>query len=102
PGRRGHRNRTPARVPAQPGHHRGTGLPVLRRPRTGGIAGQLSTQQRRHLMALAWRIRPIEARDDANVAAIIRTVMPEFGATGDGFSINDPEVDWMQRAYSIP
>ena len=53
-------------------------------------------------MALAWRIRPIEARDDANVAAIIRTVMPEFGATGEGFAINDPEVDWMQRAYSVP
>lgn len=47
-------------------------------------------------------IRPIEARDDAAVAAIIRTVMPEFGATGCGFAINDPEVDWMHRAYSRP
>ena len=47
-------------------------------------------------------IRPIEARDDAVVAAIIRTVMPEFGATGDGFAINDPEVDWMSRAYAAP
>jgi putative acetyltransferase len=28
---------------------------------------------------------------------IIRTVMPEYGATGDGFAINDPEVDWMHR-----
>src|SRR5262245_14352907 len=49
-----------------------------------------------------WKIRPIEARDDAAMAAIIRAVMPEFGATGDGFAINDPEVDWMQRAYSLP
>jgi putative acetyltransferase len=47
-------------------------------------------------------IRPIEARDDAAMAAIIRAVMPEFGAVGDGFAINDPEVDWMYRAYAIP
>ena len=47
-------------------------------------------------------IRPVEARDDAAVAAIIRTVMPEFGAVGDGFAINDPEVDWMHHAYSVP
>ena len=47
-------------------------------------------------------IRPIESRDDAALAAIIRTVMPEFGATGDGFAINDPEVDWMHRAYAQP
>ncbi len=45
-------------------------------------------------------IRPIEARDDAAMAAIIRAVMPEFGATGSGFAINDPEVDWMSRAYA--
>ena len=53
-------------------------------------------------MTLAWRIRPIEARDDAAIAAIIRTVMPEYGATGEGFAINDPEVDWMARAYAEP
>jgi len=47
-------------------------------------------------------IRPIEAADDATVASIIRTVMPEFGAVGSGFAINDPEVDWMSRAYSQP
>ena len=47
-------------------------------------------------------IRPIEPADDAAMAAIIRTVMPEFGASGDGFAINDPEVDWMSRAYSEP
>ena len=29
-------------------------------------------------------------------------VMPEFGAIGDGFAINDPEVDWMSRAYAGP
>ncbi|BCT91068.1 N-acetyltransferase [Lysobacter helvus] len=47
-------------------------------------------------------IRPIEARDDARMAQIIRTVMPEFGACGDGFAINDPEVDYMTRAYAAP
>jgi len=48
------------------------------------------------------QIRPIQARDDARIAEIIRTVMPEFGATGCGFAINDPEVDWMSRAYAQP
>lgn len=33
------------------------------------------------------------------MAAIIRTVMPSFGAVGPGFAINDPEVDHMSRAY---
>jgi len=47
-------------------------------------------------------IRPIEPSDDAAIASIIRTVMPEFGATGCGFAINDPEVDWMSRAYARP
>lgn len=50
----------------------------------------------------AFAIRPIEPRDDAAVARIIRAVMPEFGAVGDGFAINDPEVDWMSRAYAGP
>jgi putative acetyltransferase len=49
-----------------------------------------------------WTLRPIAARDDAAMAAIIRRVMPEFGAIGDGFAINDPEVDWMSRAYTAP
>lgn len=47
-------------------------------------------------------IRPIEQRDDVAIAAVIRSVMPEFGAIGDGFAINDPEVDFMRRAYAIP
>lgn len=53
-------------------------------------------------MTDSFRIRPIEPGDDAAMAAIIRSVMPEFGAGGDGFAINDPEVDWMHRAYSTP
>ena len=49
-----------------------------------------------------YTIRPIESRDDPAVAALIRTVMPEFGAVGEGFAINDPEVDWMSKAYADP
>ena len=53
-------------------------------------------------MTATHAIRPIEARDDAAIAAIIRSVMPAFGACGDGFAINDPEVDWMSLAYAAP
>ncbi len=51
---------------------------------------------------MSWHVRPIEARDDAAMARIIRVVMPEFGACGSGFAISDPEVDWMSRAYAEP
>ena len=47
-------------------------------------------------------MRPIEPRDDAAVARIIRTVMPEFGADGPGFAIHDAEVDTMSSAYARP
>ncbi|SFS04160.1 putative acetyltransferase [Dyella sp. OK004] len=47
-------------------------------------------------------IRPIETRDNTAVAAIIRTVMPEFGADGPGFAIHDTEVDTMYEAYARP
>lgn len=53
-------------------------------------------------MTRAFTIRPIEARDDAAMAAIIRSVMPEFGAGGAGFAIHDAEVDAMSVAYSKP
>jgi putative acetyltransferase len=46
--------------------------------------------------------RPIRPEDDAAVAALIRRVMPEFGADGPGFAIHDPEVDQMCAAYSVP
>lgn len=50
----------------------------------------------------AFLIRPIEPRDDAAVAAIIRAVMPEFHADGPGFAIHDAEVDAMSSAYAKP
>lgn len=36
------------------------------------------------------------------MARIIRSVMPEFGAVGDGYAILDPEVDSMSAAYAAP
>ncbi len=45
-------------------------------------------------------IRPIATADDAAIAHIIRTVMPEFGADGPGFAIHDAEVAAMSGAYS--
>jgi putative acetyltransferase len=47
-------------------------------------------------------IRPIEPADNAAMAAVIRHVMPEFGADGPGFAIHDAEVDTMHDAYSQP
>lgn len=47
-------------------------------------------------------IRKIQPADNPSVAAIIREVMTEFGAVGDGFSIQDAEVDAMFEAYQDP
>jgi putative acetyltransferase len=47
-------------------------------------------------------IRPIRKADNPKVARIIRDVMTEFGAVGQGYSINDPEVDNMYLAYPEP
>lgn len=47
-------------------------------------------------------IRHIRTDDDAAIAAIIRSVMPEFGADGPGFAIHDPEVVAMSQAYLAP
>jgi putative acetyltransferase len=44
-------------------------------------------------------VRKVEKKDNAHVAAIIRTVMPEFGASGQGFAIHDKEVDDIYQAY---
>jgi len=46
--------------------------------------------------------RPIRPQDDAAMAAIIRAVMPEFGAGGAGFAIHDAEVGAMSAAYASP
>lgn len=53
-------------------------------------------------MAIELQIRPIEPADDAAMAAVIRDVMTACGAVGPGYSINDPEVDFLSRAYGAP
>jgi len=47
-------------------------------------------------------IRRIRPEDDSAVKAVIRTVMPSFGAQGPGFALSDPEVDGMYVAYQAP
>ena len=47
-------------------------------------------------------LRSITPDDNAAVARIIRTVMPEFNCVGEGFSINDPELRDMYATYTQP
>lgn len=60
------------------------------RARSGGVRSPRMSE---------FALRPIRFEDDPAVAAIIRTVMPEYGAVGEGFAIQDPEVDFISRAY---
>ncbi len=46
-----------------------------------------------------YTIRLIQKQDNTQVARVIREVMTEFGAVGDGYSIDDPEVDDMYGSY---
>ncbi|HKK79095.1 MAG TPA: GNAT family N-acetyltransferase [Phaeodactylibacter sp.] len=46
-----------------------------------------------------FRIRPIAPGDNPAIARIIREVMTAHGASGEGFSIHDAEVDDMYGAY---
>lgn len=45
-------------------------------------------------------IRRVEEGDDEQLARIVRQVMEEYGATGEGSSYHDPEIDEISRAYS--
>jgi putative acetyltransferase len=49
-----------------------------------------------------FQLRPIQQGDNPRVAHIIRNVMTEFGTVGEGYSINDPEVDLMYESYQAP
>lgn len=59
----------------------------------------LKSSNKTPLMSDDLIFRPIQAADNPQVAHIIRMVMTEFGAVGEGFSIMDPEVDHMFEAY---
>ena len=52
-----------------------------------------------HRLQNGFRIRSIKRADNPAVASIIREVMTEFGAVGEGYSIGDPEVDDMYGNY---
>ena len=45
-------------------------------------------------------IRSLKASDDRGIETLIRTVMPEFDASGPGFAIHDPEVSQMSQSYA--
>lgn len=45
-------------------------------------------------------VRPVEVRDEPGLAALLRSVLTEFGAVGSGYAIVDPELTEMHRAYS--
>jgi len=45
-------------------------------------------------------IEKIKETDNPILAKIIRSVMTEFGAVGEGTSISDPEVDHLSEYYS--
>jgi len=47
-----------------------------------------------------YHFRRIRPEDNATVAHIIRKVMTEFDCVGEGYSINDPEVEDMAGAYA--
>jgi len=48
----------------------------------------------------AFTFRLIRPEDNPQVAKIIRQVMTEYGAVGEGYSIMDPEVDQMYESYN--
>jgi putative acetyltransferase len=47
-------------------------------------------------------IREVCPDDDAQLADLIKVVMTEIGAIGEGYSINDPEVQAMSQNYIAP
>lgn len=47
-------------------------------------------------------LRSLTERDNHNAAYVVKTVMPEFGCVGEGYSIEDPEMDDLYATYSKP
>ncbi len=75
--------------------------PAQRRVVLDGMSAYARALERSR-RASSYLIRPVRAGDRAAVASLIRTVMPEFGAKGPGYAINDAEVDDMPAAYRPP
>jgi putative acetyltransferase len=53
-------------------------------------------------MGTSHLIRLICATDDAAVAALIRSVLREFAASGPGFTLQDAEASAMAASYGAP
>lgn len=49
-----------------------------------------------------YKIRPIEARDDRAVEAVIRTCLIEFGADHEGTAWADPDLCRFSQIYNTP
>jgi len=48
-------------------------------------------------------IRPIQTKDDPQIAQVIREVSKEYGlATDAGFAVSDPILDQMSEVYHHP
>lgn len=45
-------------------------------------------------------VSPIKKTDDSSAAALVRSVMSEFGLNRSGSAFTDPELDYMTRAYN--
>lgn len=58
-----------------------------------------SSALRKSRLQQACSIRRIQKTDNNKIASVIRDVMTEFGAVGEGYSIVDPEVDAMYQSY---
>ena len=54
------------------------------------------------MIATNFQLREIQKEDNPKVAEVIRTVMTEYSCVGEGYSIEDPEVDCMFETYSSP
>jgi len=63
-----------------------------------GLSLYAQALERSNKLALI-KIRPIAPGDDEAMSAVIRQVMTEFGAVGNGMSIEDQEVNRMFEAY---
>lgn len=58
-----------------------------------------ATALRQGRLQADYSLRKIRKGDNPQVASLIREVMTEYGAVGEGYSIDDPEVDDMHSHY---
>ncbi|QSX40006.1 bifunctional helix-turn-helix transcriptional regulator/GNAT family N-acetyltransferase [Shewanella cyperi] len=78
-------------------------LAQLSREESQQIAQSLDRFHRAILQAKAqegFEIRPLQAGDDAAIAAVIRAVSAEYGLTADkGYGVADPTLDCLSQVY---